>query len=423
VTESARIPTPAAPGTRRVALVLSGGGARGAYEAGVLSYLFEEIYPQLPRGFEFDVVSGTSVGAIHAAYVAASAKLRGASRSHGLLATWREMRLRDVLRVHATDLVGVPLRALGLTRLARTLEGPAGQKDAVGGLVDLTPLEKIVADRIPWRALRANLGRRRPGALCISCTEVQTGRITVFQDGALADPKPWANDPNARAVVTEIGAAHVRASAAIPFLFPAIRIGDHYFVDGGLRMNTPLSPALRLAADRVLVVALKHSPRSAAGLPSYPEDVITQPAFLLGKVLNALLLDQLEYELQKMELVNAWIARGEEVYGEAFLDRINVAVRAQRGVGYRTVKASTIRPSEDVGSMAAQCRRKSGGRELGVLPSLLTRFALRGVPEDEADLLSYLYFDACFTAELLELGREDARGQRDAILELLVGED
>ena len=269
-----------------------------------------------------------------------------------------------------------------------------GRSDAVGGLVDLTPLEKVVAERIPWRALRANLARQRPGALCISCTEVRSGRITVFQDGALADPKPWANDPNARAVLTEIGASHVRASAAIPFLFPAIRIGDHFYVDGGLRMNTPLTPALRLAADRVLVVALKHAPRSSAGLEEYPEESITQPAFLLGKVLNTLLLDQLEYELRQMELVNAWIERGQEVYGDDFLARMNVAVIAQRGIGYRHVKVSVVRPSEDVGSLAARCRRKTGGRELGALAALLTRFALRGVPEDEADLLSYLYFDA-----------------------------
>jgi NTE family protein len=402
--------------------VLSGGGARGAYEAGVLSYLFESIYPELPRGFEFDVVSGTSVGAIHAAYVAASARIRGPARSHGLLATWRDMRLGDVVKIRTTDLVGVPLRALGLTRLARSLDDD-GTRDAVGGLLDLSPLEQMVAERIPWRALRANLARNRPGALCISCTEVRSGRITVFQDGALADPKPWANDPNSRAVITEIDASHVRASAAIPFLFPAIRIGSHFYVDGGLRMNTPLTPALRLAAERVLVVALKHAPRSTGGLEEYPEDSITQPAFLLGKVLNALLLDQLEYELRKMELVNAWIERGEEVYGAEFLDRMNVAVRAQRGIGYRHVKATTIRPSEDIGTLAARKRKETGGRELGALPALLTRVMLRGVPDNEADLLSYLYFDRCFTSDLLDLGREDARRQRDEILELLLGED
>lgn len=417
------LPEPGEPGRRRVALVLSGGGARGAYEAGVLSYLFESIYPELPRGFEFDIVSGTSVGAIHAAYLAATASVRGRERSKLLTETWRNMRLGDVVRIQTRDLVGVPLRALGLTRLARRLDGRgAGLPDAVGGLLDLSPLERIVSEWIPWKALRANLAHGRPGALCVSCTEVRSGRVMVFQDGRFADPKPWARDPNARATVTEIAAPHVRASAAIPFLFPAVRIGGSYFVDGGLRMNTPLSPALRLAADRVLVVALKHLPHGPAGTIDYPEDAITQPAFLLGKVLNALLLDQLEVDLQRLEVVNAWIAHGEEVYGEEFLERINVAVRAQRGLGYRVVEHATIRPSADVGTLAARCRQRTGGRELGALPALLTRFALRGVPADEADLLSYLYFDAAFTGELLDLGREDARRQRETILELLLGE-
>jgi len=404
---------------RRVAIVLSGGGARGAYEAGVLAHLFESIYPRLAPGFEFDLVSGTSVGAIHAAYLASSAGLQGAARSQAILDTWCRMQVRDVLRLSARDLLGVPLRALGMTRLARRARG-GGAADAVGGLVDLSPLERIVGERVPWDRLSANLDAARPGALCVSCIEVRSGRVVVFMDGPLADPAPWAYDPNALAVRAAITSGHVRASAAIPFLFPAVRIGDRYYVDGGLRMNTPLSPALRLGADRVLVIALKHAPGLAAGAPAYPEEVITQPAFLLGKVLNALLLDQLEYELQRVDLVNAWIEQGAKVYGEDFLDTINVAVRAQRGADYRHVRVVTIRPGRDVGRMAGECYR-SGGRlgSMGALPALLTRLALRGVPDDEADLLSYLLFDACFTRHLVDLGREDARAREDEILALL----
>lgn len=402
--------------------MLSGGGARGAYEVGVLAALFEDVFPELPPDFEFDVMSGTSVGAIHAAYTAASADLPPAERSRRLVETWSEMRVRDVLKLSVADLFRIPLRALGLSRLRRRFQTGTqrpGEADVVGGLVDLAPLEQLVAARIPWMHLRTNLKRGRPGALCVSCTEVRTGRVTVFMDGALADPAPWAFDPNAQAIRGQITPEHVRASAAIPFLFPAVRIGERYYVDGGLRMNTPLSPALRLEADRVLVIALKHAPRSSAGLPTYPEDVITQPAFLLGKVLNALMLDQLEYELRGIELVNSWLEHGGKVYGDDFLPRINEAVRGRRGVDYRRVSVTAIRPHEDIGSLAAACYERSGGAELGVLPSLLTRAALRGVPQGEADLLSYLYFDRCFTRELITLGREDARRHRDDILELL----
>jgi NTE family protein len=241
-------------------------------------------------------------------------------------------------------------------------------------------------------------------------------------DGALADPDPWDFDPNGQAVCSAISADHVRASAAIPFLFPAVRIDGRYYVDGGLRMNTPLQPALRLRADRVLVVALKHAPGKLGGLPAYSEEVITQPAFLVGKVLNALLLDQLEYELHRAELVNAWIRAGQEAFGAEFLEHINTAVSAQRGVGYRPVRLEVVRPSEDVGRIAARCHRRSGSEALGVLPALLTRAALRGVPADEADLLSYLYFDRCFTTELVEMGRSDAREAKDRIAALLAGE-
>jgi NTE family protein len=403
---------------RRTALVLAGGGARGAYEAGVLATLFERVIPRLPPGFEFDVISGTSVGAIHAAYAASSSDEDPGERSRRLVTTWTEMELGHVLDLKTRDLFGIPLRALGVRPLRRPAPG-AARAEAVGGLVDVTPLEQLVAERIPWSRLRANLERGRPGALCISCTEIRSGRVTVFMDGPLAEPGPWSFDPNARAIRSEIGDRHVRASAALPFLFPAVRVGERYYVDGGLRMNTPLSPALRLRADRILVVGLKH-PRAGEGL-DVPEEAITQPAFLLGKVLDALLLDQLEIELHRIGLVNAWIDRGTKVFGPDFLPRINSAVIESRGVGYRRVEALVVRPSEDVGRVAAHCMRGRRARSLGLLPGLVARTALRGVPEDEADLLSYLLFDRCFTSELVALGRSDARAMEDRLVALLSG--
>ena len=239
-------------------------------------------------------------------------------------------------------------------------------------------------------------------------------------DGPLADPSPWSTDPNILAISTEITAMHVRASAAIPFLFPAVRIGEHYYVDGGLRMNTPLSPALRLGCDRLLVIALKHHPAGPVETPTFSDAVITQPAFLIGKVLDALILDQLEVEIHRLHVVNALLAQGVAIYGDDFIENVSGAVRLQRGAGYRIVETAVVRPGEDIGRIAAACYRKHGAGALGALPSLMTRLALRGVPEGEADLLSYLFFDRRFTSELIALGREDARRQEDEILQLLV---
>ena len=411
---------PQQSGDQRVAIVLSGGGARGAYEAGVLSYLFEHIYPQLRPGFEFDIVTGTSIGAIHAGYVAASAHLDPKTRSSGLVDTWASMALEHVLRLKLTDLVGVPLRALGFGPLVRS-EAGGTEKDLYGGLVDITPLEQLVGRRVPWKSMRSNLEQRRPGALCIAATAIDTGDVVVFMDGPLADPSPWNHDPYVRALKTEIGARHVRASAAIPFLFPAVRIGDSYYLDGGLRLNTPLSPALRLRSDKVLVIGLKH-PRTAGDREkARMERAITQPAFVLGKMLNILMLDHLEQEVRRLDLINALIGGAEDAFGTGCLENINAAIRDRRGVEYRKVDAVVIRPSIDIGFIAGDAyhHHRASARSRGVLAFLLARTALLGVPENEADLLSYIYFDASFTRRLIDLGREDARRQEEEILRLL----
>ena len=396
----------------RTALVLSGGGARGAYEAGVLAHLFESVLPRLGTQNAFDIASGTSVGAVHAAFTSATSHLPGAERARLIVDTWLSMEITSVFRLRARDLLGIPLRMLGYSKRRRGADG------TVGGLVDLTPLEALVERSVPWDALHENLRGPREQALCISCTEVGTGRITVFMEGPLTDTAPWRYDPNAFAIEEELSARHVRASAAIPFLFPAVRIGDRHYVDGGLRMSTPLSPALRLRAERILVVALKHRPEEPH--EPFPDEVITQPAFLLGKVLDALTLDQLEYELQRIGVINRLLEHGTSVYGDDFIERINVAVREQRGVGFRVVRTLAIRPSEDIGRLAAHCHRETGGaRTLGWLGELVARAASRGVPHDEADLLSYLYFDRRFTQQLVEMGREDARRREDDLLALL----
>jgi NTE family protein len=378
----------------------------------VLAHLFEHVLPRLPEGRRLDVFSGTSVGAIHAAYAAASAHWDPIERAGRIAGIWKLMRADEVFQLSIGDLVRMPLRALGVV--------PAPRRGSVlGGVVDVRPLEHLVATRIPWDALPGNLASGAVGALCVSCTEIRSGRVTVFMDGELADPAPWKFDPSAGAIAGRIGDLHVRASAAIPFLFPAVRLGDRFYVDGGLRMNTPLSPALRLRADRVLVVATKQH-EAARPTPNYPDDVITQPSFLLGKVLDALTLDQLEVDLHRAELINAMIERGTEVYGNDFLDRINVAVRAQRGVGFRRLRTCVIRPSEDIGRIAADVHRAGLlVREVGLLHDLLVRLLARGGPEDEADLLSYVFFDKRFTERLVEMGRADARTHEAEVFALL----
>ena len=399
--------TPAIP-KRPLALVLSGGGARGAYEAGVLSYLFEEILPIWKGKVELDIASGTSVGAIHAAYTLATRGTDSKSRASILIEAWESMRASQILRLRFKDLLGLPLRALGLRS--------SNEKLTLGGLVDLSKLDKLIADRIPWTQLEKVLKNEHLG-LCVSCTEIRSGRVVVFMSGGLANPNVWLDDPNARAEHCTISTEHVRASAAIPFLFPAVRIGKRYYVDGGLRMNTPLSPALRLGAQRALVVCLRHPPPTHTNAPPYPEAVIKSPSFDLGKILNELTLDQLEYELKRLDLINEMISQGELHYGSDFLDKINIAVKQKRGRGYSQVETQILRPSEDLGKIAGESIQ-GAGKEMGTLTNLLAKLAAHN-PGKEADLLSYLLFDRVYTKRLIELGRSDAKLRHDEIRELL----
>jgi NTE family protein len=411
---------PATPARKqRVALVLSGGGSRGAYEAGVLAYLFEHIYPKLGDRFEFDIVSGTSVGAIHAAYVAASAGIAGPRRAAGLIETWKSLRFDNVLRVSWTDLVGIPLRGLGLGRLQER-GGTDARPETKGGLVDVSPLENLVRTRIPWKRLRANLDAGTPSVLCTAVTEVNSGVVRIFMDGPGTDTTPWDHDPHVDAVHTPITQLHVRASAAIPFLFPAVRIDDSYYVDGGLRLNTPLSPAVRLRADKVLVIGLKKRSTKGDKADYSNAEALTQPAFLLGKLLDVLLLDPIENELRQLEIVNALLKGGAATFGPDFRERLAPTLEAVRGLGYRPVDFFMLSPSEDLGRLAADCYHSSGGdRGRGLVAALIKRTATMGVPRDEADFLSYIYFDNAYTDRLVDLGRADAALATDRILALL----
>jgi NTE family protein len=399
------------------AIVLSGGGARGAYEAGVLSYLFEKIYPELGPDFEFDTASGTSVGAIHAAYLAATSDLDLKERARGILTPWQRMSFDDVFKLTPADLIRLPLRMLGLGKASRST---AGGK-VLGGIVDVSPVKNLVADVVPWDRLAANLERAKPGALAVACTEVNTGRVVVFMDGPRCDTAAWEADPNTHAIKTPILSEHVRASAAIPFLFPAVGIDGQHYLDGGLRANTPLSPAVRLRSERVLAIALRHRPglRSASG-PIDPK-AITQPTFLMGKLLDILLMDQLEAQLRQLDVLNSILEQTEKLFGAEGLDQVNDAVRAKRGVAYRPVQTHVLRPSEDIGAIAASCyrKRRATGSSGNLIASLLTRGLVRGAPKQEADLLSYLYFDGEFTNALIALGREDARRDEERIAKLL----
>src|SRR6476646_418130 len=272
----------------KIGIVLSGGGSRGAYEAVIIHYLRTDLARRLGRHVPIDIISGTSVGAIKAAFLAATMADPDAQAAQ-LVAAWRALRIEELISLRPIDV----LRAIRLL-LGGEPPAPAAGSFRYGGLLETSGLERFVIRTIPWRGIDRSLRERHLHAISVSATHVGTGHTVVFLSSAEPVPREWSRDPFVRHRAARIGPRHVLASAAIPMLFPAVKIGDEYFTDGGLRQNTPMSPAIRLGADRLLLISLRHVAAEPKVVQRERDEAYPKPLFLAGKALNALLLDHTE---------------------------------------------------------------------------------------------------------------------------------
>lgn len=387
--------------TRRTAMILSGGGARGAYEVGVLWYIFDDLSRIRRAPPKIDILCGTSVGAINACYLAAhlTDPVLGMRR---LVHLWSELQITRVLGFGVRQFAGIPRLLLG-----------GGEQGT--GLFDVTPMAELVQREISWRALARALRRRQLRALTVSTTEVSNGRTVVFMQTAPDVDIPKTAPPRTRFRADHIGPHHALASAAIPLLFPPVKIDDELYLDGGLRQNTPISPSLRLGATHVFAIG---SSREFKGVRSYEAGRDLRPpgaAFLLGKVLNAFLLDHVDVDLQLLSRMNDVIADGTAQFGPGFVQAMSREAEKRNAPAYRPVTAFTLRPTEDMGRLASEHVRS--GKLMG--NPFFTRRLLNALDMgvgDEADLASYLLFDGHFCRQLIEMGRADAHAHRDDIL-------
>lgn len=400
----------------RTAMVMSGGAARGAYEAGIVSYLRDELEPELGHPLPLDILAGTSVGAINACFLAGTAhdELR---QGKELCARWKELRVQDILMFGVGDVVRV---FRDLTRRAPPPMPKEGQVPG-GGLVNPRGLQEMVRKVVHWPSIGRNVRAGRVQALSVSCTRVSTGQATVFVQRNEQAPVR-AQDLHYRAIPARIGPHHALASAAIPLLFPAVEIDDELYADGGLRQNVPLSPALRLGAHRVIVISLRKRPVSDSltpggtrkeGDPASPsERAYPSAAFLLGKTLNALLQDTLDEDLHRLRKFNAVLEAGTIAYGPSFEEVLEKGMK--RSQPMRWIRNILVHPSEDLGTIAADYARSPEFRKRAdnFVGRLLRRFAESEAP-DRADLVSYLLFDGGFAEILIDLGRRDARARRE----------
>ncbi len=373
------------------ALVLGGGGARGAYQAGVIRGLARR-YPDI----EFPILTGISAGAISTAFLASHGETF-AEAADELVRLWLSVTPEQVYRVDATSLLRNVVR--WGWRIASG--GMSDVNERTRALVDTAPLAELLRRALPRHAdgaiigIERNVVRGRIQAVALSATSYTTGQSVTWVHGN--GVKLWQR-PQRRSENARLGIEHVMASTALPLLFPAVRVGGEWYGDGGIRLTAPLSPALHLGAARILTISTRH-PRSRAEadvpqIVGYPP-----PAQVLGVLYNAVFLDLIDQDILRLQLINQLLANAPEA----------------RRSGMREVDILVLRPSRDLGRMAREYEPR--------LPPAL-RFLTRGWGTRRTtspDVLSLMMFQADYLRALIDLGERDVWTQKDRIDAFLDG--
>ena len=358
-----------------LALVLPGGGARGAYQVGVLAGLAE----RLP-GLEFPILSGMSVGAINTFYLAAHpGPLQDAVA--GLREQWDRLTSDEVYRVRPVRLARSMLRWMWQGATGRR-RGPA----AVQGLADTQPLRAFLTQCIDPRGIAANIAYGRLRSVALSAMSYTTGHPVTFVQGSSETPT-W-DGAHGSALPTTLTVDHVMASATIPIVFPAVRIGAQFYGDGSIRQTAPLAPALSLGARAVVAIGLTTARNTAS--PARPGDY-PSAAQALGLLFDAVFLDALEADAERLDRVNLLLA--------------SLPPGGPAPDGLRPVELLLLHPTRDLADLAA------GQGQL--LPPRVRRIvrALGGQRDAASDFLGFLLFHPIHTSRLVEAGYDDVRAQ------------
>jgi NTE family protein len=386
----------------RVAIVLPGGGARGAYEAGALSALLPALEA---RGERITILCGTSVGAINAAMFGSLAGAPAEEQVAASLERWRGMRKGDVMR----PLVGPGLPITVLRAIGDVLEVPGVH---LAGMLDPAPLRDSLERWVDWLNLHRNVRQREIEAVCIVATSLSRGGPVAFVETRGQAPRSRSADP-LRYVRVLLSGEHVRASAAIPMLFPPVevktpaRAAGHY-IDGGTRLNSPIAPALALGADRVIVIGFEPFAGRAdlAGRKGPP-----RLADVAANILDGLLVDQVADDLHRLAAINSFLVDAIDG-GPSASAR---AYRTSRGrSAYRKIGYALVAPEQrgELGRLAEEVfERRYGGWKGLLRPDypLLSRLLGGARTPSRGELLSFLLFDEAYVEALIEAGRRDAQ--------------
>ncbi len=366
------------------AIVLSGGGARGAYQAGALRALYE-ICRERNNYNLFRNLIGVSAGAINVAYLASEADNldRATDKMCGM---WRALTSNEVF---ATDYVTVGRTALRLLRSV-TLGGFSPRlRPTKLGLLNVEPLRDLLREHIHFKNIPQHIAHKRLNSLCITATDYSTSLGVTFFMGA-PEVRDWKRVQRV-GIRQDIGIDHVMASASIPLFFPPWQIGQRHFGDGVLRNTAPLSPARKIGATKLLVIGVRKIRNEVLDDAS-----IVKPSLgrVISVVLNAIFLDAVESDIERVRIIN---------------QALKVTTK---DAAFKEIDIVHIQPSQAPSELAES-------RVDGLPPMLKFLISGLGSPRESAEILSYLTFDPIYLNSLVDLGYNDLMKQKENIMQNL----